>query len=162
MMASKAHAMKKVAVFSLIFFHMHVAAYAQPQPTGGMPKTNVEQENRFIPLEVPPPYSYQDGSLNRLTVENRRFISFVGTTAMPPYFSYIKNSPTYERAFWQKQLLLSKGRWAFKYQVDCESTTFDRDGDQVGWRDIYLDGTAYAMHTLFCPESTWARLPWAQ
>jgi len=155
-MVPKAHKMNKLIVISLLFFHLPDASFAQP--TGGMPKTNAEQERRFIPLEVPPPYTYQEDSLSRLLVENRRFISFIGTTAMPPYFSYIKNSSTYERALWQKQLLLSKGRWAFKYQIDCGSATFDREGDDVGWRDIYLDGTAYTMHTLFCPEPIWLRL----
>ena len=78
---------------------------------------------------------------------------------MPPYFEYVKNSQTFERAAWQKQLLLSKGRWAFKYQVDCDSKTFDREADLVGWRDIYLDPTAYAAFTLFCSESGWVKLP---
>jgi len=135
---------------------------AAAQPTGGMQKTTEEQEKRFIILEVPPPYSYQEGTLAKMTVEGKRFIAFIGTTAMPPYFEYVKNSRSFERAAWQKQLLLSKGRWVYSYQVDCDNRTFDREGDLVGWRDIYLDPTSYAAFTLFCPEAVWATLPQAK
>lgn len=129
------------------------------QPTGGMSKTTEEQEKGFVVLDVPPPYTYQEGTVEKLKVEGRRFILFTGTTAMPPYFEYVKNSMSFERAAWQRQLLLSKGRWVFRYQVDCESKSFDREADLVGWRDIYLDPTAYAAFTLFCLESDWAKLP---
>ena len=132
---------------------------AGAQPTGGMPKATEEQEKKFIKLEIPPPYSYQEGTVDKKTVGGKRLISFTGTTAMPPYFEYVKNSRSFERAVWQKQLLLSQGRWVFKYQVDCDSKTFDREGDLVGWRDIYLDPTSYAAYTLFCSEADWTRLP---
>ena len=132
------------------------------QPTGGLQKTSEEEESRFIPLEVPTPYTYQDGTVRKTTIDGRRFISLVGSTAMPPYFEYIKNSETFERAAWQKQLLLSKGRWVFQYRIDCDSKTFDRDNDQIGWRDIFLDPTAYASWAIFCPESSWSKLPQAE
>ena len=151
--------MKAFALALLLGLHIQ-SAYAQP--TGGMPKTTEEQEKRFVNLEVPSPYSYQEGTMQKMEVDGKRIISFTGTTAMPPYFEYVKNSRSFERAAWQKQLLLSKGRWVFKYQVDCESRTFDREGDLVGWRDIYLDPTSYAAHTLFCSEADWARLPQAK
>ena len=149
--------MKRLSLLFLIALQLQATVNAQP--TGGMPKTSDQQEKKFIPLEVPPPYSYEEGSVKRMKVDGRRLISFVGTTAMPPYFEYVKNTQTYERAFWQKQLLLSKGRWAFRYQIDCDSKTFDRDGDRVGWRDVYLDPTAYGACTLFCDNSEWLKLP---
>ena len=88
--------------------------------------------------------------------------SRLGIASKPPYFEYVKNIQTYERAAWQKQLLLSKGRWVFKCRIDCDSLTFDRDADQVGWRDIYLDPTAYTVFNLFCPEASWEKIPIAQ
>jgi len=148
--------MKAVVLALFVALQSHAAI---AQPTGGMPKATEEQEKRFVVLEVPSPYAYQEGTVEKLIVGGRRLISFTGTTAMPPYFEYVKNSQTFERAAWQKQLLLSKGRWIFKYQVDCDSKTFDREADRVGWRDIYLDPTAYAAFTLFCSESDWAKLP---
>ena len=135
---------------------------ATAQPTGGMQKATQEQEATFIPLEVSPPFTFQQGTVFRTNLDGRRFIQFIGTTAMPPYFEYVKNTQTYERAAWQKQLLLSKGRWVFKYKVDCDSLTFDREADQVGWRDVYLDPTSYAAFNLFCPQDNWEKLPLIQ
>lgn len=149
--------MKAMALGLLIGLQMQATSLAQP--TGGMQKATEEQEQNFIPLEVPPPFSYQQGTVTRSMSDGRRFIAFVGTTAMPPYFEYVKNTQTYERAAWQKQLLLSKGRWVFNYKIDCDSRTFDRDADRVGWRDIYLDPTSYAAFALFCPKDNWEKLP---
>lgn len=78
---------------------------------------------------------------------------------MPPYFVHNKNSQAFERAARDKQLLLSTGRWVFRYRIDCQENTFDRDGDRVGWRKTYLDPTAYVMSNMFCAEEIWSGLP---
>jgi hypothetical protein len=134
-----------------------VGGFAAPGLTA-MPQTSAEQELEFVPLAPPPPYSYQENSVRKTLKEGRRRITFVGTTAMPPYFEYVKNTLTYERAAWQKQLLLSKGRWVYRYSIDCDEKTFDRDGDRVGWRDVYFDPTAYEMWSIYCPLAKWQML----
>ena len=138
---------------------LDLQAASMAKPSGNIQKAVQEQEVTFTPLEVPPPFTYQEGTVTRTTSGGRRFIQFIGTTAMPPYFAYIKDSDTFARSAWQKQLLLSKGRWVFEYQVDCDNLTFNRNVDQVGWRDIYLDPTSYAAYSLFCPEASWEKLP---
>jgi hypothetical protein len=125
----------------------------------GMPETSKEQEAKFVPITPPEPYSYEAGTVTRHEENGKRYVNFVGTTAMPPYFVDNKNSLAFERAAWQKRLLLSKGRWVFRYSIDCSENTFDRDGDMVGWRKTYFDPTAFVMMQKFCAETEWVTLP---
>jgi len=127
--------------------------------SAGMKETTAEQESMFIPLNPPPPYSYQQGTLKKFEEKGKKYIQFIGSTAMPPYFIHNKNSQAFERAAWDKQLLLSTGRWVFRYRIDWQENTFDRDGDRVGWRKTYLDPTAYVMKNMFCAEEIWSGLP---
>ena len=135
---------------------LQVAAMAKP--SGDMQKATQQQEVTFTQLEVPPPFTYQEGTVTRTTSGGRRFIQFIGTTAMPPYFSCIKDSDAFARSGWQKQLLLSKAWWIFKYEDDCDSLIFNRNVDQVYWKDIYLDPASYAAYGLFCPQASWGKL----
>jgi hypothetical protein len=144
-----------IAVRRLLLLVMIAALPAQ----AGMLETTKEQEAKFVPLTPPEPYSYEAGTVTRHEENGKRYVNFVGTTAMPPYFADNKNSLAFERAAWQKQLLLSKGRWVFQYSIDCSESTFDRDGDMVGWRKTYFDPTAFVMMQKFCTETEWATLP---
>jgi len=58
----------------------------------GMPETSKEQEAKFVPLTPPDPYSYGAGTVTRHEENGKRYVNFVGTTAMPPYFVDNKNS----------------------------------------------------------------------
>ena len=78
---------------------------------------------------------------------------------MSPYFVHNKNSQAFERAALDKHLLLSRGRWVFRYRIDCQENTFNRDGDRVGWRKTCLDPTEYVMNNMFCAEVIWSGLP---
>ena len=141
--------------FAFILFSFFAACPA----LAGMKETTAEQESAFIPLNPPPAYSYQQGTLTKFTNRDKRYIQFKGTTAMPPYFAHVKNSLTFERPAWDKQLLLSTGRLVFQYRIDCDDNTFDRDGDHVGWRKTNFDLTAFVMRNMFCAEEVWSGLP---
>ena len=127
--------------------------------TAGMKETTEEQERTFIPFSPPPPpYTYQKGSVQRWKKDGRRYISFVGTTALPGYFVHTRISETFEGKDHVYRRFLSKGRWVFTYNIDCDGMKFDRAKDGLGWRTIRLDTTALLAAEKFCEPSAWAQL----
>lgn len=121
------------------------------------PLTTLMDEQDFIELSPPPAFSFKKGSVKKYLENNRRYISFTGTTALPPYFS--KNAEYVFKPVWAPDPKLSMGRWVWDYQIDCDELTFDRENDQVGWRSVRWDPTAIAASAIFCPLALWEKLP---
>jgi hypothetical protein len=120
------------------------------------PLAPINDESKFIQLNPPPPYSYKEGSVKRYTENNRRYVGFEGTTLIPPYFR--KDAEFVNKPIWVADPVLSMGRWAWDYVIDCDEQSFDRKNDQVGWRSVRWDPTATAAFALFCPLAKWETL----
>jgi hypothetical protein len=133
-----------------------VASIIQFPASGSTPITSPPEESRFIPLSPPPAYSYMEGTVRKFTENGRRYIIFVGTTLIPPYFK--KDAEYVFKPIWSPDPKLSTGRWVWDYKIDCDEQMFDRDNDQVGWRSVRWDPTAMAASDLFCPPSKWESL----
>ena len=47
----------------------------------------------------------------------------------------------------------------YKYSLDCEEKTFNREIDSYNWMPWWVDGTALLIGERYCPKEKWSKLP---
>ena len=58
--------------------------------------------------------------------------------------------------------IIKNGEWGnvlFKYSIDCDNKTYNREGDIMAWTNLILDQTPYLVAQKYCPVEEWSKLP---
>ena len=106
-------------------------------------------------------YSYKKSSLVRQKINGERFISFLGTTK---YADCFHNQQTFcmERIadpqfnkLWDE----SVQNLVYKYEINCDTQFFNKEGDFLKWSNSYIDPIAFGVAQKYCPMEEWTKLP---
>ena len=126
----------------------------------------------FIELRPINPHSYLKSSLVKWEENNRRYISFKGTTDIPDCFgrsgagstNYAcgRNPEAGYGTVNPQTVLINKDGWKtvlIKYDVDCIEKKYDRKGDVQIWHGLIVDQTPFLVAQKYCPIEEWSKLP---
>ena len=120
---------------------------------------NAEEFTEIKPKNI---YSYKKSSLVKYENDAKRYIKFLGTTLYPPCFNSINNFDCgliprnkYDKNNYDNSIQ----NYIWKYDIDCDESTFDRSGDKSHWDKIWLDLTAREVAIKYCPKEEWSKLP---
>jgi len=122
-----------------------------------MPAAQAMDDNAFVPVpEVKSLYTWIPDSLRKFTKNERRYLSFTGTTR----FDGTDARECIGRDFyWRKKsncVRTTSGQIVGFYEVDCDHQSFQKTPDDVGWTFHFHDPTAYAVASTYCPLSEWS------
>ena len=126
----------------------------------------------LIELKPINPHSYLKSSLVKWEENNRRYISFKGTTDIPDCFgragagaSHYACSNNPEKAYGKvnpQTALINKDGWKtalIKYEIDCIEKKYNRKGDVQNWHGLIVDQTPVLVAQKYCPIDQWSKLP---
>ena len=128
-----------------------------------MPAAQAMDDNAFVPVpEVKSLYTWMPDSLERFTKNDKRYLSFKGTTRFDASMLGSDARECLGRGFYRRKkphcVWLNSGQPVFTYEIDCDDKTFSKHPDDVGWTYIFHDKTAYAVASTYCPVSEWSLL----
>tara|TARA_Y100001978_G_scaffold72182_1_gene64818 strand:- start:14 stop:454 length:441 start_codon:yes stop_codon:yes gene_type:complete len=130
---------------------------------------NVVNAEELIELKPINPHSYLKSSLVKWEKDNKRYLSFSGTTALIDCFGkyFVEgftcvNSP--EKAFKKnKNIIIKKNGYKtvlFDYEIDCIDKTYNRSSDVQNWHKFLLDQTPILVSNKYCSLEEWSKLPY--
>ena len=128
----------------------------------------------LIELKPINPHSYLKSSLTKWESNDKRYISFEGTTELFDCWGNLgheifktaetkceRNPEGLFRRI-KKTSLINKDGWKivlFKYEVDCIERTYNRIGDVQNWHGLIVDQTPFLVSQKYCPFEEWSKLP---